>query len=215
MAALAAERVAGDRGAGVALHGGDGPRACVLGDGGLVLREGRVLRPQRSRAPQGELLARTGGGQPWPEEPCGSVARSSRCCRVRRRRRMSGWAASSRKNASTARDWDITFSVPKSVSLGALVMGDARVIRAHAKAVRGDAGLDRAGSPADPGLGSGDEAPAAGEGEGLGCGGLSPPHQPGSRSPASHSLHSGEHDALERRRLGRASSRRPCGGTRS
>ena len=32
--------------------------------------------------------------------------------------------------------WDITFSAPKSVSLEALVMGDARVIRAHDEAVR-------------------------------------------------------------------------------
>ena len=32
--------------------------------------------------------------------------------------------------------WDITFSAPKSVSLEALVMGDARVLRAHDEAVR-------------------------------------------------------------------------------
>ena len=32
--------------------------------------------------------------------------------------------------------WDITLSAPKSVSLGALVMGDRRVIRAHDEAVR-------------------------------------------------------------------------------
>ena len=32
--------------------------------------------------------------------------------------------------------WDITFSAPKSVSLEALVMGDARVVRAHDEAVR-------------------------------------------------------------------------------
>ena len=32
--------------------------------------------------------------------------------------------------------WDITFSAPKSVSLEALVMGDERVVRAHDEAVR-------------------------------------------------------------------------------
>ena len=181
-------------------HGCHGPRTCVLGDGGLVLREGRVLRPQRSRAPQGELLARTGGGRPRPEGPRGSVA--LRVGAVGRGAEDGHPAGPHRRGRAPAPPGLGHHVLGAEVGLAGSAGDGGRACHPGARrGGAGDSGLDRAGSPADPGLGSGDEAPAAGEGGRHGGGRLSPPHQPGSRSPASHPLRSGEHDALRRRDL--------------
>ena len=104
---------------------------------------------------------------------------------------------------------DVTMSAPKSVSLLALVGGDARIVEAHDRAVHDDPRLGREERGPDPDAGRDDGGDGPRRRPEDGGGDLQARHLPEPRPPAPHPLRDRQHGAGRGRPLAHDGERRP------
>ena len=107
---------------------------------------------------------------------------------------------------------DVTLSVPKSVSLMALVGGDERIVVAHDRGGGKDSRLDRGERRRDPDAGQGHRSDGPGRRSEDGGRNLPPPHIPQFRSPTPYPCGDREYGAGRGRAVEDHGGRRPLFG---